>query len=208
MKQLMMAVVTAFACVAFGEGKLLKALPFEDPKEIQTWPGDCTVELDDEEKTQGKTSIVFTPDNNFCAYFWQKLTPGKTYTASFMVKADKAPIPRITFAVNFKNSNGKPAGAFSKPIRDLVPCDDKWHPATVSFAAPAGACRGQVMLAMFRSNATIFIDDFKLYEGGAGDVPAVKATAASPAASGKGEMLIRVKFDGEAPAVTGVEVVK
>ena len=98
--------------------------------------------------------------------------------------------------------------AFSQPIRDLVPCDDKWHPATVSFAAPTGACRGQVMLAMFRSNATIFIDDFKLYEGGSGDVPAARATAVSPAAGGKGEMLIRVKFDGEAPAVTGVEVVK
>ena len=211
MKKLMLCAAAGLAAgVSFGEGTLLKTLPFESEKEIMCWPGDCTVELDDEEKTQGKTSIVFTPDNNFCAYVWQAYQPGKTYTAVFNVKADKAPIPRIAFVVNFKKADNSSAGTFSKPIRDLGPCDDKWHTAKVSFTCPAGANRGQTMLSMFRCNATVFVDDFKLYEGGADGVP-VSATAlpaATSSGAGKGKMLIEVEFDGPAPSVKGVRAVK
>lgn len=195
------------AGVALGEARLLKSIPFESEKEIQAWPGDCTIELDDEEKTEGKTSIVFTPDNNFCAYVWQAYQPGKTYTAVFDVKAEKAPIPRITFAVNFKGAGNASVGSFSRPIRDLVPCDNQWHTAKVTFTCPAGANRGQTMLAMFRCNTTVFVDNLRLYEG----VPEGVAAASQPAAVGsarRGKMLIEVEFEGEASKVTNVREVK
>ena len=192
---------------ALGEARLVRSIPFESEKEFQAWPGDCTVELDDEEKTEGRTSIVFTPDNNFCAYVWQAYQPGKTYTAVFDVKAEKAPIPRITFAVNFKGAGGASVGTFSRPICDLVPCDDRWHTAKVTFTCPEGANRGQTMLAMFRCNTTVFIDDFKLYEG---EAPAASgaASATAPAAGGKRKLLLEVTFDGPAPTVTNVREVR
>ncbi|MGN0833975.1 MAG: hypothetical protein ACI4RD_10075 [Kiritimatiellia bacterium] len=205
-KKIVAVGVLMTAGVAVGEARLLKVIPFESEKEIQAWPGDCTIELDDEEKTEGKTSIVFTPDNNFCAYVWQAYQPGKTYTAVFDVKADKAPIPRITFAVNFKGAGNATVGTFSRPIRDLVPCDGRWHQARATFTCPAGANRGQTMLAMFRCNATVFVDNLRIYEGvpeGAADAP-----AAVSAPAGRGKLLIEVEFEGAAPKVTNVREVR
>lgn len=183
-------------------GQLLKSIPFESEKEIQTWPGDCTVELDDEEKVEGKTSIVFTPDNNFCAYFWQRYTAGKSYTATFRVKAEKPPIARIAFAINFKKVDGSPAGSFSKPIKDLVTCDNTWQTAKVTFVCPPEAVRGQTMLAMFRCNTTVFIDDFKLYEGAADvETPTVKA------GGGKRKYLLELTVEDSVPTVTNIREV-
>ena len=207
----MKKLVFALACGALGpalaEGRLVRAIPFESEKEIQAWPGDCTVELDDEEKVEGEKSIVFTPDNNFCAYVWQRYAPGKPYTATFRVKAEKPPIPRIAFAVNFKKADGTPAGSFSKPIRDLVTCDNTWQSARVTFVCPPEAVRGQTMFAMFRCNTTVFIDDFKLYEGEA-PAASVAAAATAPASGGKRKLLLEVTFDGPAPTVTNVREVR
>lgn len=187
-------------------GQLVKSIPFESEKEILTWPGDCTVELDDEEKTEGKTSIVFTPDNNFCAYVWQRYTAGKSYTATFRVKAEKPPIARIAFTVNFKKADGSPAGSFSKPIKDLVACDNTWQTAKVTFTCPPEAVRGQTMLAMFRCNTTVFVDDFKLYEGEADAVTSV--VSGGKASGGKRKFLLELTVEDSVPTVTNIREVR
>lgn len=201
-------VIPFLAASAFGGGTLLKSLTFEDEKGFQAWPGDCTVELDEEEFTEGKKSIVFTPDNNFVVYFWQQYRPGVKYAATFKMKAEKTLIPRITFAVNFKKADRSSAGTFAKPLKDLAPCDNEWHDVRVEFTCPEGAVRGQTMLSMFRCNTTVFIDDFKLYEldGSAAAAPAPAAVASG--SSGKRKMLIEVEFDGDVPSVKSVRAVK
>ena len=57
-------------------GILLKSINFESPSGFSKWPADSQVELDTEDFKEGKSSIVFTPDNHYVAYFYQKLTPG------------------------------------------------------------------------------------------------------------------------------------
>ena len=93
-KQFIAAVAAAFAMSLHAEGKLLKAWNFESPRGMMVWPSGSTLELDEEEFHQGKRSLVFTPDNNCCVYFWQKVKAANPYTVSFYYKTDRAPIAR------------------------------------------------------------------------------------------------------------------
>lgn len=204
MKNYTFTFLVGFLAILTVHAKLIKSIPFENEKEIQTWPGDCTVELDEEDKVEGAKSIVFTPDNNFCAYIWQRYTAGTQYTAIFRVKAEKPPIARIAFAINFKKADGSPAGTFSKPIKDLVTCDNTWQTAKVVFTCPPEAVRGQTMFAMFRCNTTVFIDDFKLYEGDAAITPVATVPSAN---KNKRKFLLELTVEDSVPSVTNIREV-
>ena len=148
------------------QGRLLKNLDFESTNGIQQWPADAVLELDPEEAKQGKSSIVFTPDNHYVAYFYQKLVPGHKYRITFWAKMDKAPIKRCGISIAFaKKSGGNgSAGRETFSLADLAPADNAWHECSVEFTAPPETFNSQVMLAMHRTNAVVNIDDFKLYD--------------------------------------------
>lgn len=129
------------------------------------------------------------------------------------MKAEKPPIARIAFAINFKKADGSAAGTFSKPIRDLVACDNTWQTAKVTFTCPPEAVRGQTMLAMFRCNTTVFIDDFKLYEGEADAAAPVvqatgKASGGNKASGGKRKFVLELTVEDSVPTVTNVREVR
>ncbi len=147
-------------------GILLKSINFESPSGFSKWPADSQVELDTEDFKEGKSSIVFTPDNHYVAYFYQKLTPGHEYVITCWAKMDTEPIKRCGIGVNFAKQGGanSSAGNVNFPFAELIPADNEWHFCKVTFKAPENAVRGQVMLSLLRTNATVFIDDFKLYD--------------------------------------------
>ncbi len=147
-------------------GALLKSLGFESETEFSRWPGDSVAELDPEEFKEGKSSLVFTPDNNYAAYFFQNVIPGREYMITCWAKMDTEPIKRCGIGVNFAKAGGGngSAGSVNFPLVELLPADNEWHQIKVNFKAPEGAVRAQVMLAMYRSNAVVFFDDFKLYD--------------------------------------------
>ena len=170
-------------------GVLLKSVDFETPAGFSPWPEDSQIELDTEEFKSGKSSIVFTPDNNFVAYFYQKLIPGHEYVITCWVKTDVEPIKRCGIGVNFAKEGGgnSSAGSVLFPFAELMKADNEWHFCKVTFKAPAEAVRGQVMLSLYRSNATVFVDDFKLYD--------MSAKSVSPGTTvTKGTVLKSLKF--------------
>lgn len=170
-------------------GILLKSLNFESNAGFSKWPGDAQVELDPEEFKEGKSSIVFTPDNNYVAYFFQKLVPGHEYVITCWAKMDAEPIKRCGIGVNFAKQGGgnSSAGSVIFPFAELMPADNEWHFCKVTFKAPEGAVRGQVMLSLLRTNATVFVDDFRLYDMSAKSV--AKGTTAT-----KGKVLRKLNF--------------
>lgn len=170
-------------------GALLKSISFDTTAGFQQWPDDSQIELDDEVFKEGKASIVFTPDNNFVAYFYQKLIPGHEYTITCWVKMESDLIKRCGISVSFAKQGGgnSSAGRVHFPFADLAPADNEWHQCKVTFKAPEEAVRGQVMLAMHRANTTVFIDDFKMYDMSA------KSVAANTTVT-QGKVLKSMKF--------------
>lgn len=162
-KQLLLAVLSAAALTASAEGKLIKSWNCESPRGIQVWPAGTTLELDEEIFHQGKKSLVFTPDNNCCVYFWYKVKPNNKYSISFYYKTAKAPIARCGATINFKTADGKTISQH-KPLADVCTADDQWHEAKFEFTAPDTAVNAQVMLAFFRCNTEVFIDEFKFFD--------------------------------------------
>ena len=152
--------------VCLAQGRLLKYWDFEDETEIQVWPEDAVIELDDEFAVAGKRSIVFTPDNNFVAYFYQEMKGGHRYSLRFFVKLNAVPIERVAVVVAFAKAGGGngSAGRESFPLAKLVAADGEWHECVVEFMSPAEAVKAQVMLSMYRSNAEVFIDELTLHD--------------------------------------------
>lgn len=162
-KQILSALILCLAATLFAEGKLLKAWNFETSSKMQVYPANSVLELDDEEFHQGKKSLVFTPDNNCCVYFWQKVTAGTKYTVTFWYKTDKAPIKRCGMTINFKTADGKNISQH-QPLADVCQADNAWHEARFEFTAPEGAVNSQVVLNFLRCNTTVFIDEFRFYD--------------------------------------------
>lgn len=162
-KQFILALLAAFAVNVQAEGKLLKVWNFEGPQGVMVWPGGSTLEFDEEEFHQGKKSLVFSPDNNCCVYFWQKVKEGSKYSATFWYKTDKTPIARCGMTINFKTADGKTI-VQKKPLADVCEADSKWHQAKFEFTAPEGAVNAQVLLDFYRCNSTVFIDEFKFFD--------------------------------------------
>ncbi len=190
-KMLILAVLCAAGTVT-AQGRLLKSIDFESKSGFQQWPEDAVVELDTEDAKQGKSSIVFTPDNNYVAYFYQKLAPGHEYCIKFWVKMEKAPIKRCGVSIAFAKEGGGngSGGGLNFPIADLAPADNKWHECTVKFKAPPDIVKGQIMLAMHRTDTVVFMDDFKLYDT---SVEAPKPVERGTAVS-KGQLLKSISF--------------
>jgi len=162
-KQLLLTILAAFAMSVQAEGKLLKVWNFESTKDVMIWPAGSTLELDDEEFHQGKKSLVFSPDNNCCIYFWQKVKAGNPYRATFWYKTDKTPIARCGMTINFKTADGKTITQ-KKALADVCEPDSQWHQATFDFTAPEGAVNAQILLDFYRCNSTVFIDEFKFFD--------------------------------------------
>ena len=162
-KQILLAIFSALALNVSAEGKLIKSWNCENTQGVLVWPAGTTLELDDEFAHQGKKSLVFTPDNNSCVYFWHKVKPNNKYSISFYYKTAKAPIARCGATINFKTADGKTV-AQHKPLADVCIADDQWHKAKFEFTAPENAVNSQVMLAFFRCNTEVFIDEFKFFD--------------------------------------------
>ena len=162
-KHFLLTFLSALALSAHAEGKLIKSWNCENPRDILVWPAGTTLELDDEFAHQGEKSLVFTPDNNCCVYFWHKVKPGNKYSISFYYKTAKAPIARCGATINFKTADGKTVTQH-KPLADVCIADDQWHEAKFDFTAPDNAINAQVMLAFFRCNTEVFIDEFKFFD--------------------------------------------
>ncbi len=165
-KQFMTWILAGLSLGAMAEGKLLKHWNFESSEGMMKWPEGTTVELDEEEFKQGKKSIVFTPDNGYCVYFYTPVAAGKEYSVNFWYKADKTPIKRCGVLVNFAKPDGgnNSAGSQLLSLSDICEPDNQWHQANFKFTAPPDAVKAQIQLAFYRTNATVFIDDFKFYD--------------------------------------------
>jgi hypothetical protein len=181
--------VLAAALAAFAQppqGRLLKYLDFESAEGFSAWPADAHVELDPENPKAGRTSLVFTPDNHFVAYFYQPMTGGHKYLLTCWVRMEGRPIDRCALAMSFSKQGGGNGSAGRKevPLNRLAAADNQWHECRAEFEAPAEAVQAQVMLAMFRANTTIFIDEVRLYDLSLGAAPSVPAgtvrTAGAP----------------------------
>lgn len=187
--------VLAAACFAgsvAAEGRLLRSFDFEKEAGLQKWPGDAVMELDPEAPQQGKSSIVFTPDNNYVAYFYQNMVPGREYAVKFWYKADKLPIKRCGILLNFTKKGGKngDAGTQLFSLADFGTANDEWHEQTLKFTAPPETANCQVQLAFYRTNATVNIDNLRLYDAGA---PAAESVAPGKVVS-TGKLLKQVDF--------------
>ena len=165
-KQLTALLLISVAGMLCAQGRLLKRLDFESTAGIQPWPEDSVLEIDTEVFKQGKGSLVFTPDNNCVAYFYQPMIPGHRYRITCWVKMEKKPIRRCGIAVTFakkggaNDSTGRKAFSFA----DLVPGDNQWHECKVEFTAPPETHRAQIQLAMYRTDAVVNVDDFMLHD--------------------------------------------
>ena len=175
MRRFTVAIWLVVLAVCLAQGRLLKYWDFEDETDIQVWPEDSIIELDDEFAVAGHRSIVFTPDNNFVAYFYQEMTGGHRYKLRFFAKLSAVPIERVAVAVAFAKAGGGngSAGRESFPLVKIVAADNEWHECVVEFTAPAEAVKAQVMLSMYRSNAEVFIDELSLCDL---SVPGTQAT--------------------------------
>ena len=166
MRRITVAIWLVTLTVCLAQGRLLKYWDFEDETDIQVWPEDSVIELDDEFAVAGKRSIVFTPDNNFVAYFYQEMMGGHRYRLRFFAKMSAVPIERVAVAVAFAKADGGngSAGRESFPFAKLAVADSEWHECVIEFTAPAEAVKAQVMFSMYRSNAEIFIDELTLHD--------------------------------------------
>lgn len=175
------------------EGRLLKRLDFDSQAQFQVWPEDSVAELDDENPKEGKTAIVFTPDNNFVAYFYYPVTSGHEYQLKFWIRMEAKLIPRCGISIAYAKIGGGngSAGRQSFPAADLAPADNQWHECSVTFTAPDDAVKAQVMFAMHRANATVFIDDARFYDNSR---PAAVSAATGLTVS-RGELIRKVIFD-------------
>ena len=150
-------------------GNLIKQVGFDSTRGLMKWPASTTIELDSENKHSGKSSIVFTPDNNYVAYFYQKMQPNKQYTVSFWYISDKLPIKRCGIRFNFNKKGGGNGSAGHKlfSMSEFAEADGQWHQFTGTFTTPAETATAQIQLTFYRTNAVVYIDDFKLYAGDA-----------------------------------------
>ncbi|MBO4630974.1 MAG: hypothetical protein J5858_03535 [Lentisphaeria bacterium] len=163
-KQLIAFFLISAAGMLCAQGRLLKHLDFESTAGIQPWPEDSVLEIDTEDFKQGKGSLIFTPDNNCVAYFYQPMIAGHKYRITCWVKMEKKPIARCGISLAFAKKNGANDSAGRKmfSFADLVPGDNQWHECKVEFTAPPETHRAQVQLAMYRTNAVINVDDLTL----------------------------------------------
>jgi len=188
------SVITMFlSSLLLAEGRLLKHIDFESSSQFQVWPADSVVELDDENPKEGKTAIVFTPDNNFVAYFYTPVTSGHEYQLKFWLRMEGKPIPRCSVSAAYAKDGGGngSAGRQSFSLADLAPADNQWHECSVTFQAPDDAVRAQVMFDIYRSNVTVFIDDARFYDK---NMPAAESVAKDTKNS-SGELIKSVVFD-------------
>jgi hypothetical protein len=148
-------------------GDLVKQVGFDATRGLRKWPANATLELDTEKKHSGKSSIVFTPDNHYVAYFYQKMQPNRQYTVSFWYMLEKVPIKRCGIIFNFNKKDGGNGSAGKKlfSMSEFAEADGQWHQFTGTFTTPADTAISQIQLSFYRTNAVVFIDEFKLYEG-------------------------------------------
>ncbi|WP_404354636.1 carbohydrate binding domain-containing protein [Exiguobacterium aurantiacum] len=107
----------------------------------------------------GGGSGLYTPFTEFGA-----ITPGKSYTISFWVKASQA--IGFTHLMKFKNDVGVESNPLTSPTVTLVA--NTWTRYTETFTAPAGAVQMSTTprtTAVALAGATLEIDEVKLEEG-------------------------------------------
>lgn len=166
MRIIMSVIALCLSIACLGQEQVLKYWNFESEKDVMKWPDDAVIELDDEYFVKGEKSIVFTPDNNYVAYFYQDMKAGHRYKISCWAKMSAKPIDRVGIYIAYNKANGGNGSAghdlfsFSK----LAPADGEWHECQVEFTAPAETFRAQVQLAMYRTNVEVFIDEFRLFD--------------------------------------------
>lgn len=157
---------------------------FESSTGIFFWPNGTSVSLDTKELKSGKSSINFTPDNNYSAYWYFDVEPSQRYKVSFWYRADKKILARNGVSVNF-NLPGQGNGSGGRAELSLGDgkADGQWHEYEATFDVPEKVTRVQFMLNFYRTIATVNIDDLKVIPAGPTPDSAKAAKPAAPVAS-------------------------
>lgn len=198
-KLLFVLIVAAQVPNVMAESKLVRHITFETTAGIQQWPESSVMELDTESKREGKSSLVMTPDNNYVAYFYQKVTAGHEYKLVFWYKVDKVPIQRCGILVNFAKKGGANGSAGSQlfSMKDFAVADNAWHEHTIKFTPPADAETCQLQLGFYRTNAVVNIDDLRLYDENAVANEAPKESVPRGTVVSKGKLIKHLDFTSE-----------
>ena len=161
------------------DGKVLFHQDFETSTGTFTWPA-VPVVLDTKIFKSGKSSIQFTPDNNYAAYWYLKVISGHRYTVSLAYRADKKMLARngISIAFNLPGQGNASGGRTSLSFGDNQ-ADSEWHQFEGTFDVPTGVNNAQFLLDFFRSISIVNIDDLTVIDMG----PSPEPVAAAPIAT-------------------------
>ncbi len=136
---------------------------FENSTGIFFWPNGTSVTLDAKEFKSGKSSITFTPDNHYTAYWYVDVEPSQRYKVSFWYRADKKMLARNGVSVSYNlPGQGNGSGGRTEISLGEGKADSQWHEFEATFDVPEKVTRTQFMLNFFRTIATVNIDDLKL----------------------------------------------
>lgn len=163
-------------------GKVLSQQDFETRQGILAWPN-VPVLLDTQIFKSGKSSIQFTPDNNYDAYWYLKVDSGHRYKVSLWYRADKKMLARNGVSINFNlPGQGNGSGGRASLSFGANQADSEWHQYESTFDVPLGVTNAQFMLDFFRTISTVNIDDLTITDIGASPDPVAPAapTTAQP----------------------------
>jgi hypothetical protein len=154
---------------------------FENSTGIFFWPNGTSVTLDTKEFKSGKSSITFTPDNHYTAYWYVDVEPGQRYKVSFWYRADKKMLARNGISISFNlPGQGNGSGGRTELSLGEGKADNQWHEFESTFDVPEKVTRIQFMLNFFRTISNVNVDDLKLTQ--LGPTPE-SAKAAKPTAA-------------------------
>lgn len=157
--------ITAFPQDA--QGTLIWENGYETIKGLIAWPNGSQIVLDTENKKNGNSSILFTADNNCTVYAYLPMKSNYKYHISLWYKADKTPISRNGILCNF-NKKGEGNGSAGNKLLPFenINADKQWHEFSADFVSLPETAVCQFQTCFYRTNASVNIDDIKLYELG------------------------------------------
>jgi hypothetical protein len=152
---------------------------FEASKGILFWPNGAVVTLDSKNFKSGASSISFTPDNNYVAYWYLDVKPAHRYKVTLWYRADKKMLARNGVAINFNlPGQGNGSGGRTNLSFGENKADSEWHEFEATFDVPEKVTKVQFLVDLFRTIAAVNIDDLKVTEVG----PTPESAKAAPAA--------------------------